>query len=128
MVGPQEPGTAVETAPACSAALYEGYIYELREQGRLLGIATGVWDPNDSESLLLQHIVVWPGAPHGTLLRLLHAAERAAWRSLRPKRLYLDIEHQHPNAKRLRRLAERFGYRAYCRTNSTTWFIKEAHT
>jgi hypothetical protein len=104
---------------------FPGLIAEYRTgEGRLLGIMTAVRD-EATRDVCLQHIVVWPDAPGGTLTRMLRDVEIDAWRDLRPARIFLDVEHQHPYAAQLRAVAERRGFRLWHADHATTWFVKE---
>ena len=110
--------------------IYAGIIAEYREDGRLLGVMTAVLKPVVSwrNAIVLQHVMLWPGAPNGALVRMLVEVEGAAWAEYSPDAIVLDVEHAHPYAKVLRRLARIRGFRHHSSTDSTTWFIKERTT
>lgn len=106
-----------------SVTFFDGLIAEYRENDRLLGVMTGTVDGEAHPTgLVLQHVMVWPGVPAGTLLRMLMQAEQAAW--LRAEYIILDVEHTHPHATLLHALAERRGFREYAKSEKTTWYIK----
>jgi len=103
-----------------SSAIFDGLIAEYRESGRLLGVMTGV---QRERVIYLQHVMVWPHAPAGTLLRMLDRIERLAW-DRQPESVVLDVEHDHPFAAALKVLARRRGYQPFRETDTTTWFVK----
>ena len=110
---------------APQSSLVPGWVAEYRDDtGKLLGAMTGVTSPEGD--MLLQHVMLWPGVPLGTLPRMLRVIERRVWEEVRPRRIFLDVERAHPGALALQRMALRHGFRYFHEDDNTTWYVKES--
>lgn len=111
--------------------LYPGIIFEYREDGRVAGVMTGIIHFLNQRGetrrvwVLLQHVMLWPGAPKGALVRMLAEAEQMTWDQEDPEAILLDVESSHPHAEKLRQLAESSGFSYHSHGDGTTWYIKE---
>lgn len=127
LVLPLARATAVLEATVAAplrSALYSGLIFEYREGGKLLGVMTGI---ERDTGIYLQHVMMWPGAPMGALVRMLIVAERQA-RERKPTYIVLDIENDHPQRETLTALAARRGYQKFTQDGQSTWFVKYEET
>ncbi len=98
-----------------------GLLFEYREDTRLLGVITAVYADGIA---LLQHLMIWPGAPATTLARMVKAVEARLWED-GIESIELDIEHAHLYCDALAFLAWRRGYVVCEQDETTTWFKKE---
>ncbi len=98
----------------------ERLVFTYQPDGLPRGLITAV---EDTDGLVLEHVVVFPGAPAGTLLRLVriglkHCAE-FGFRSVR-----FGMPDAFPLASGLGRLATRLGFEVYLREDGWTWWVR----
>lgn len=133
MVAPVETAAVAEAEvrAVVNSQLYPGIIFEYREDGRVAGVMTGIVHFLSQRHeprrvwVLLQHVMLWPDAPKGALIRMLVEAEQTTWKQEDPEAIVLDVEPTHPYAEKLRQLAVASGFHFHSNADGTTWYIKE---
>lgn len=84
------------------------------------GLITGY---EEGTGFLVEHVVVWPNTPLGTLRRMLQSGMQEAWtREL--DHLIVMIPRVYSKADALILLARRMGFTEYAGTEEAAWFVR----
>jgi hypothetical protein len=85
------------------------------------GVLTGC--EREGNVYWLEHVIVFPTAPRGFLLRMLQAGIEEAW-SLHFGAIVFCIPDAFPLARRLESVGRRFGFVPYTQEGGYTWYVK----
>ena len=70
----------------------------------------------------LEHVVVFAGAPRGTLMQMLRHGIEEAWRR-EFKTIVLQLPHAFPLRRPLEAVGRRLGFEPYAEEAETTWYV-----
>lgn len=107
-------------APLMSQLDRNCLVWTYAPEGTAIGLITGR-EQEDGDGLLIEHIVLFPYAPPGQLLRMLHAGVKTAWDS---GYLYLQLLIPQGAPSEFFTLARRMGFEAYEWDDTATWFVR----
>lgn len=96
-------------------------VFTYQPQGWPLGVLTG--HPDGAGGFALEHVIVLPGAPVTTLLRMLHAGLEEAWRRHFDYVTFF-LPHDLPIREPLEQVGTRMGFRVYETTNEADWYVR----
>lgn len=91
-----------------------------QENGWPVGVLTG-YGLTGGDTWHIEHVIVFPHAPRGTLLRMARAGIAEAWAQYYSKIIF-GVPMNHPNAYPLTQLAWRLGFRPYT-ANEYAWWV-----
>lgn len=86
-----------------------------------VGVLTGC--EREGNTYYLEHVIVLPRAPRGTLMRMLKAGIEEAW-TLRFGSIVYCIPDDFPPRRGLERVGQRLGFQAYTHEEGATWYSK----